>query len=169
MGVRTGWEIRTCPIGDPVAAGLLHAYFAELVRTYHGRPETAAEVAAAMRESPSDDLVPPTGLFLAGRYAGRWAGCLGLRLPLSGLGRLTRMFVRPEARGIGGGVALIAEAERRAAALGVHTVQLGTRADLRHARALYARSGYAEVDPLWADPYDEHFFEKRLAQNVQLG
>ena len=44
------------------ARQVLRAYFAEVASRYYGRPATDEEVAAAMREEPSDDLTPPGGL-----------------------------------------------------------------------------------------------------------
>lgn len=47
--------------------------------------------------------------------------------------------------------------------LGARHMRLDTRHDLVEARALYARTGYAEVEPFNDDQYAEHWFAKSLA------
>lgn len=158
------WEIRSRPVDHPEAAELLRAFFEEMVRTYHKRPPTRADVDEAMAESPTDPLTPPGGVFLVARCDRRPAGCVGLRLLRPAVGKLTRMFVHAGFRGRGVGSRLITAAERSARELAVHTIQLDTRNDLVDARKLYARNGFAEVGPLWVDRYAEHWFEKRVDQ-----
>ncbi len=48
-----------------------------------------------MREDPSGDLCPPTGLFLVARQAAAVVGCIGLLLLPDGLGEVRRVFVEP--------------------------------------------------------------------------
>jgi hypothetical protein len=57
-------EIRPEAPGSAVARAVLTAYFRDIVGRYHRRAATDAEVAAAMRAEPSDDLCPPGGLLL---------------------------------------------------------------------------------------------------------
>lgn len=161
--VQTEWQTDLSPVGEPAAQALLRAFFEEMVQTYNGRPARAAEVDAAMAADPSDDLVPPHGLFLVAWQRGRPAGCLGLRHLEPGTAKLTRMFVHRHARGRGGGALLIAEMERLAAGPGVRTMRLSTRHDLVAARALYASLGYRETPPAWESAYDDHWFRKTLA------
>ncbi len=42
----------------------MRAYICDVASSYYRRPATTAEVQAALVQHPSDDLVPPTGLFL---------------------------------------------------------------------------------------------------------
>ena len=51
------------PAAGP-ARRALRAYFEDVAGRYYGRPPTEDEIAAAMREEPSDDLAPPHGLLL---------------------------------------------------------------------------------------------------------
>ena len=46
------------------ARRVLRAYFDDVASRYYGRPATGDEIAAAISEDPSDDLVPPGGLLL---------------------------------------------------------------------------------------------------------
>ncbi|MEV0808853.1 GNAT family N-acetyltransferase [Micromonospora sp. NPDC050200] len=157
----TTWTLTPARPGDPDAADLLWRYFEEIVGRYHRRPALPGEVEAAMAESPSGDLVEPTGLLLVAYHDGRPAGCAGLRLR-PGWAELTRVFVHPAHRGHGGGAALLAAMERRGRALGVDRIRLDTRSDLVEARALYARYGYVEIPAYNDDVYAEHWFEKVL-------
>jgi GNAT superfamily N-acetyltransferase len=152
------WTVTRIPVADPVAAGLLRRYFADVAGSWYGRPATAAEVDAALAEDPSDHLT----VFLAGYLAGEPLGCAGLSFPAPGLAELARMFVAPEARGTGGGPALLAAAERHAVEHGAHTIRLDTRLDLTAARRLYARHGYREVPAFTTGPYAQCWYAKEL-------
>ena len=157
------WHAAPLPVGHPDAVALLRAYYDDIVSRYLGRRAADAEIDAALAEEPSDDLTAPTGHFLVGRYGGRPAGCVGVRLLDAGTAEPKRLFVRPEARGTGGGTRLLAAAERAARdVLGARVVRLDTRGDLIEARALYARHGYAEIPDYNGAKYAEHWFEKRL-------
>jgi GNAT superfamily N-acetyltransferase len=156
------WDIAPAAVDSAEAAAVLRAYTTEMADRYYGRPATAAEVDAALAEDPSDDLVPPHGVFLLARSGGRVAGCVGVRRLDAATAEVKRLFVHPGARGAGGGARLLAGAEAAARGLGARAVRLDTRHDLVEARALYAREGYAEIAPYNAGPYAEHWFEKRL-------
>ncbi|WP_225319581.1 GNAT family N-acetyltransferase, partial [Micromonospora aurantiaca (nom. illeg.)] len=106
----TGWSTQVVRPDGPDAALMLREYMAEMVRRWYGRPERPGEVDAALAEDPSDDLAPPTGLLVLARHEGRLAGCAGLR-GQPDWAELTRVYVRPEHRGAGGGAALIAAIE----------------------------------------------------------
>lgn len=146
----TGWSTQVVRPDGPGAALMLREYMAEMVRRWYGRPERPGEVDAALAEDPSDDLAPPTGLLVLARHEGRLAGCAGLRWQPD-WAELTRVYVRPEHRGAGGGATRI---------------RLDTRSDLVEARALYARHGYREIPAFTSGPYAQHWFEKTLAGRV---
>ncbi|SCF20320.1 GNAT family N-acetyltransferase [Micromonospora mirobrigensis] len=155
------WTLRSAQPDDPDAAALLWRYYDEIVGRWYRRPARRREVAEAMSAFPSDDLAPPTGVLLVADRGGTPAGCAGLRWR-PGWAELTRVFVDPAHRGSGGGAALLAEVERRAAAAGATRIRLDTRSDLVEARALYARHGYAEIPAFNDGPYAQHWFEKPL-------
>ncbi|WP_020666736.1 GNAT family N-acetyltransferase [Amycolatopsis nigrescens] len=156
------WEISPARPEQPEAAAVLRRYYVEIVNRYWQREVAESVVDMAMAEEPSDDLVPPTGLFLVATAGGRTVGCVGLRLREPGTAALTRMYVDAAARGQGGGSRLLRAAEREARALGIRRLRLDTRNDLVEARGLYAKNGYAEVEPFWEATYGEHFFEKHI-------
>ena len=142
-----GIQIHPEPPGSAAGRAVLTAYFRDIVGRHHRRPATDAEVAAAMRAEPSDDLCPPGGLLLVARRDGTVLGCAGLRLLAAGLGEVTRMFVLPQARRQGTGQQLLAAVEDAARRLQVTRLRLDTSDYLTEARQLYARNGYQDVAP----------------------
>ena len=163
------WTIAPAPLDGAEAAAVLRAYFDDIVGRYLGRPATDEETDGALADWPTHGLAHPDGEFLIAREStGKPGGvtvlgCVGVRLLSPGTAELTRLWVRPDARGRGLGAGLLAAAEKAARSLGrVTAVRLDTRHDLVEARRLYARHGYVEIAPYHDDPYADHFFEKRL-------
>lgn len=134
----------------------------DVVSRYYGRQATSDEIDAALREDPSDDLIPPQGLFLVARENGTVLGCAGLRFRPDRIGEVTRLFVVPAARGRGLASRLMSELETLAREHGLATLRLDTREDLVEARRLYARRDFREVAPFNDGPYADHWFEKTL-------
>jgi ribosomal protein S18 acetylase RimI-like enzyme len=149
------------PTARPAALAL-RSYYGDIVSRYHGRQASAAEIDAAMRDEPSEDLVPPRGLLLVACAGATVVGCAGLRLLPNGIGEVTRVHVAVSARGRGLGSRLLRELEDEARQRQLSTLRLDTRDDLVEARRLYARHGYEEVAPFNNDPYAEHWFAKSL-------
>ncbi|MFE3516071.1 GNAT family N-acetyltransferase [Streptomyces sp. NPDC059166] len=156
------WTVTPEPVGGHVAALLRRDYYGEIAGRYWGRPATAAEIDEGLRDDGAERLASPTGEFLVGRYAGRPGGCAGLRLVDGATAELTRVYVRPEFRGSGGGGLLLAGVERAARAHGVRRIRLDTRSDLVEARGLYAKHGYREVRAFNQDTYAQHWLAKEL-------
>ena len=154
--------ITVMPPASAAAGEVLRAYFAEVASRYYGRPATEEEIAAAMREEPSDDLSPPGGLLLVAVQDGAVLGCAGLRLLPGGIGEVTRVYVMPAARRRGLGSRLLDELETHARDHRVTRLRLDTRRDLVEARQLYARHGYRETTPFSRGPYSDHWFQKDL-------
>ncbi|ATY16087.1 N-acetyltransferase [Amycolatopsis sp. AA4] len=157
------WKIGEIAPGQPEAAAILREYLDEVASRYYGRPATRAEVDEALADEPSDDLVPPTGAFLMAYRDGKPAGCVGVRMVEPGLSALTKVYIRPEHRGHGGGKLIVTAAEEAAKRLGSSRMRLDTRDDLVEARALYASMGYTEVEAFNDDQYAEHWFSKNLS------
>jgi GNAT superfamily N-acetyltransferase len=157
------WTITEVGVDDPDAVAIMREYMDEVASRYYGRAITEAELTHYVAEEPGTDLVAPTGAFLLGRRAGEPAGCAGTRVVAPGISELTKVFVRPGHRGTGGGPRLVAAAEDAARRLGSSLMRLDTRHDLVEARALYARTGYAEVEPFNQGQFAEHWFAKTLS------
>ncbi len=157
------WTITETPVDHPDAVALMREYMDEVASRYYGRSVTEAELTHYLAEEPGTDLVPPTGAFLVGRRGGVLAGCAGTRVVAPGVSELTKVFVKPAHRGTGGGPRLVAAAETAARRLGSALMRLDTRHDLVEARALYAKTGYAEVEPFNDEQFAEHWFAKTLS------
>jgi GNAT superfamily N-acetyltransferase len=150
------------PPSGPHAERLLWAYFQEMVSRYQLRPGRPDEVEGAMAEDPSDDLVPPSGMFYLARRGSTPVGCIGLRLRPNQVGQVTRVFVLSDERRRGVGARLMAEIEAAARDHKVRRLELDTRDDLVEARQLYESCGFVEVPAFNAGQYAEHWFAKQL-------
>lgn len=160
--VRQSWSTGSVPARGPEAAELLWEYLDEMVSRYYGRPATEGEIRHEVEETASESLEPPRGALLAAKCDGELAGCAGVRLLEDGVAEMKRVYLRQRLRGRGGGVVLVAAAERTARTLGARVMRLDTRSDLVEARTLYARLGYEEIPAYAPSPYAEHWFEKSL-------
>jgi len=158
------WTSAPEAFDSPDSALLRRDYYDEVAGRYWGRPATAEEIDEGLTGDGAELLVPPTGEFVVGRFGGRPAACAGLLVVDTGVAELTRVFVRPEYRGTGGGALLMAAVEDVARALGVRTLRLDTRSDLVEARGLYAKHGYREVPAFHRRQYAEHWFAKDLPE-----
>jgi DNA-binding MarR family transcriptional regulator/GNAT superfamily N-acetyltransferase len=136
----------------------LHAYFAELDRRF----ETGFDPAHT-RAIEVEDMRPPAGVFVMAALRGEPVGCGALRFHAGEPTELKRMWVAPSARGLGVGRRLLTDLEHRAAAAGSHTIHLDTNQALTEAIAMYRSAGYREVGAFNAEPYADHWFEKRLS------
>lgn len=161
------WDVAPADVGSEEAAALLRVYFIDVANRYYrlhfDRDCTAEEIETGLAETPSDDLAPPTGLFLIGRHDGRARACAGLRVLDARTVELTRVYVDPALRGTGGGARLLAAVDGAARALGAERIVLDTRLDLVEARALYLRHGYREIPAYNSGPYAQVWYGKELS------
>ena len=156
----TAGLVRVAP-EDPrteAAQFCLGSYFAEI----DDRFENGYDPGAGIFLAP-EDMEPPLGLLLIARLDGEPIGCGVLWFHGPEIADAKRMWVAPEARGIGLGRRLLAELERHARERGVATLRLETNRALREAIALYRASGFEEVAPFNDEPHAHHWFAKRLA------
>jgi len=109
-----------------------------------------------------DDFLPPHGVFLVARLDGQAIGCGGLKSLDVTTGEIKRLWIAPEARGLGLGRRLVRLLEDHARGMGLNRVLLDTNRALTAARALYLGEGYAEVPPYNDNPYADHWFAKDL-------
>jgi len=144
---------------DPASADArlcIGAYLHELEQRFESGFDPARSVSANPEE-----LVPPAGLFLLAHLDGRPVGCGGLKVTGRRLGEIKRMWVAPDARGLGIAQRLLDALERHAVGMGLTTLQLDTNRTLKEAHALYVRNGYREIARYNDNPYADHWFEKR--------
>lgn len=160
------WEVAPAPVSTADSINLLRDYYVEVSDRYFelhlGRPSTSREIDEGLAATSHDDLASPDGLFLVARLDGEAAGCAGLRFLGSQAAELTRVFVRPAFRGLGGGALLLAAVEDAARARGTARIVLDTRLDLVEARSMYVRHGYAEIPAYNDGPYAEIWYGKEL-------
>ena len=136
----------------------LEQYFAEL----DGRFETGFDPSISI-SADAEELTPPAGALLIARARGRAVGCGAIKFHPDAPAELKRMWVAPEARGVGLGRRILQELERLAEDHGVQVVRLETNRALSEAIALYRGSGFREVAAFNDEPYAHHWFEKRLS------
>jgi ribosomal protein S18 acetylase RimI-like enzyme/DNA-binding MarR family transcriptional regulator len=141
----------------PAAQYCLNAYFEELGRRFETGFDPARSISADHAE-----LTLPAGLLLVATLRSEPVGCGALKLHGPQPAEIKRMWVSPDARGLGLGRRLLAELERTAAAHGATAVRLETNHNLEEAIALYRSSGFEEVPAFNTEPYAHHWFEKPL-------
>lgn len=145
---------------DPTSADALFClerYFAELAVRFEGGFDPGRGGAEADRE-----MAPPTGLFLVARREGAPVGCAGLKLHPDGTAEIKRMWVSPDARGLGLARRMLRALEDHAREAGATRLRLDTNGALKEAQALYRREGFAEIPRFNDNPYAHHWFEKEL-------
>lgn len=89
-----------------------------------------------------ESLCAPETSFFVARVGGMALGCAALRVLDARCGELKRMYVAPEARGLGLGRALLQAIEARARALGLGELKLETGTAQPEALALYRDAGF---------------------------
>ncbi len=147
-------------VADPNSADArwcIDQYVTELNERFEAGWDPARSISAG-----ADELVPPSGLMLIARLRGKPIGCGALKFHRGAPTELKRMWVSPDARGLGLGRRLLVELESQARASGSRVVRLETNRALKEAIELYRSSGYREVAPFNAEPYAHHWFEKAL-------
>jgi DNA-binding MarR family transcriptional regulator/GNAT superfamily N-acetyltransferase len=148
-------------IAEPTSADArwcIEQYFSELNARFESGFNPSLSISADAHE-----LTPPAGALLIARVRGRPVGCGALKFHPGAPAELKRMWVAPEARGLGLGRRLLQELERHARDNGVEVLRLETNRALSEAIALYRSSGYREVGAFNDEPYAHHWFEKRLS------
>jgi len=150
-------EIRAVDPDGELARHCLSEYLRELDDRFDGGFDPAGSLPA-----DAGDLRPPEGVFLVAALQGEPVGCGALRFHGDAPTELKRMWVAPEARGVGLGRRLLGELERHAAEQGARCIRLETNRALPEAVAMYRSAGYREVDAFNHEPYADHWFEKEL-------
>lgn len=146
--------LRTVSVTDPQAQECLTAYYDELSSRF-------GKVFSPGIDPDPACYDPPKGIFLLAERDGRCLGCVGLR-PDGENGEVKRLWIAPDARGLGLSRRLMAAVERAARDFGYTCLRLDTSRHLAEAIALYRRDGWIEIPRYNDNPYADFFFEKRL-------
>jgi DNA-binding MarR family transcriptional regulator/N-acetylglutamate synthase-like GNAT family acetyltransferase len=136
---------------DPAGEGAracLRRYFQEIDERFE----------AGFRERAA--LPFETGVFVVARLRGEPIGCGALKT--ADPPEIKRMWVAPEARGLGVGRRILAELERHAVEHGAAAIRLETNRVLGEAQQLYRSSGYVEVEPFNDEPHATVWMHKPL-------
>ena len=97
---------------------------------------------------------PPHGELLLAKRGDHVLGCIGLRsLEPPRVAEIKRLFVRPQARKMGVGQALVSAILATAKNLGYGEIKLDTLPEMEGAIALYERNGFAPIPPYGSHPY----------------
>ena len=94
-----------------------------------------------------DELLESGGRLYVAEVDGQAVGVGGLKLLSDAEGEIKRMFVRPTARGLGVGRAIVRQLIDDAKALGCETIYLESASFMHSAHALYSSVGFAPSDP----------------------
>jgi putative acetyltransferase len=151
-----GQAVRTLVIcavsttADLAAARTLFAEYGDMPHVGSRWPGRDADLAAL----PSP-YVPPSGTILVGWLDGEPIGCVALgELEEERVCEMKRLYVRPTARGTGGGRALVERLLADAREMGYSLMRLDTAPELTAARTLYAALGFRSIPP-YHDRYDD--------------
>ena len=138
---------------DPVVSGedldaarvLFEGYAASLPVTLDYQ-DFAAELAAL----PGKYARPDGTILLARDYDGTLLGCIALRPVGEGACEMKRLYLLPEARGLGLGRALAEAVIAAARDRGYRELRLDTLPSMQRAIALYEGMGFARIEPYYA-------------------
>ncbi|MHC0051895.1 GNAT family N-acetyltransferase [Actibacterium sp. D379-3] len=113
------------------------------------------------------ELATPNTQFLVARVQGRALGCVAL-VDQGRYGEVKRLFVQPEARGLGLARALMASLEKAARDIGLCLIRLETGDALTEAVALYRTLGYVDCPAFggYPDIASNLFLEKQVGACV---
>ncbi len=132
-------------------------YVAELNRRSHRGFDPSVGATALPHE-----VRPPAGQFFVTYLHGEPIGCGAVKHPVDAPAEIKRMWIAPQARGLGLGRRLLEKLETCARAGGARIAHIETSAVLAEALALYRSAGWIEVPAFNDEPFADHWFEKTL-------
>lgn len=132
------------------------AYFNELHERFEGGFDPGNSGYAGKPQAKG------AGTFLIARLDGCAIGCGAMKAFDASTGEIKRMWIAPEARGMGVARRLLEALEHEAMRAGFTRILLDTNRSLGEAQALYRKSGYRETEPYNENSYADFWFEKRL-------
>jgi GNAT superfamily N-acetyltransferase len=152
-----GVEIRSVDPEHPDARYCLAEYVAELNR----RSPRGFDPSVGATALPHE-VRPPAGQFFLAYLHGQAIGCGAVKHHGDAPAEIKRMWIAPQARGLGLGRRLLEKLEACALAGGARVAHIETSAVLTEALALYRSAGWIEVPPFNDEPFADHWLEKSL-------
>lgn len=132
---------------EPLFADYVDWVIGELDARGVGTSPRQAEAVARGFADEAPALLGPRGRLLVARVGGAVAGTVALKPVDEGEGEVKRLYVRPEARGLGLASSLMERVISDARAIGYARLRLETHRYMGAATALYERLGFVESGP----------------------
>jgi DNA-binding MarR family transcriptional regulator/GNAT superfamily N-acetyltransferase len=139
------------------ARSCLEQYAAELNRRSSRHFDPAVGATAMPHE-----VRPPAGEFFVAYLHGEPVGCGAVKHHADAPAEIKRMWLAPPVRGLGLGRRLLEMLEDCARQAGARIARIETNSDLSEALALYAATGWIEVEPFNDEPFADRWLEKVL-------
>jgi GNAT superfamily N-acetyltransferase len=150
-------EIRPVDPEHPDAQRCLAEYVAEL----NQRSTRGFDPSVGARALPHE-VRPPAGQFFVAYLHGEAIGCGAVKHHADAPAEIKRMWIAPQARGLGVGRRLLETLQGCALAAGAHAARIETSGVLSEALALYRSAGWVEVPAFNDEPFADYWFEKQL-------
>ena len=115
------------------------------------------------------EVRPPAGQFFVLYLHDEAIGCGAVKHHADAPAEIKRMWLAPQARGLGLGRRLLERLEACALASGARVARIETSAVLTEALALYRSAAWVEVPAFNDEPFADHWFEKALTGNDRVG
>jgi DNA-binding MarR family transcriptional regulator/GNAT superfamily N-acetyltransferase len=152
-------QIRPVDPEHPDAKYCLAEYVAEL----NHRSTTRRFDPAIGATAHPHEVRPPSGQFFVAYLHGEPIGCGAVKHHTDAPAEIKRMWIAPEARGLGLGRRLLETLEACALEGGARVAHIETSAVSTEALSLYRATGWVDVPRFNDEPFADHWFEKALA------
>ena len=129
-------------------------YLRELLQEYVawvGHDLSFQDFQSELRDFPGD-YTPPRGALLAASVSGRVRAMIALRPLDDSICEMKRLYVCPDARGLGLGRTLVLRILDEARQLGYRAIRLDTLPQMGDAQGLYGRLGFRDIEPYYDTP-----------------
>lgn len=104
----------------------------------------------------------PDGCLLLAAENGVDVGCAGVRRWKGAAAELKRMYLRPSARGAGGGRRLLQAALEQARQLGYRSIRLDTLPNMQAAVSLYRAFGFQDIPAYRENPFEGTIYLEKI-------
>ena len=145
---------------DPEHSDAQHC-IAEYVAELNQRSTRGFDPSVGATALPHEVRAPAGQFFVAYLHA-EAIGCGAVKHHADAPAEIKRMWIAPQARGLGLGRRLLERLETCALAGGARVAHIETSTVLTEALSLYQSTGWVEVAPFNDEPFADHWLEKAL-------